>query len=476
MTEVFHHGARVLEQDIQYEPIVTTPTSTIGLIYTAPNADATLFPLNQPVLFLGDRYQQAALGTAGTGYDAFDAIYDQGFAPAIVGIRVAESADITVQLSSIVGDYALRTGVHALYKARNTVYATPKILIAPGFTHQRVTNGITQIPVTAGGTGYTAANTKITITPVGAGGGAKAVPIIQAGVITGVTILNSGLGYTTAPTITLTGDGTGATLAAAVRGSAANPVVAELGGIAQRLRAVIIADAPNSDAVASVAYRNDWSSDRIYVSDNWGLVWDTTLSSAVAKPNSARVAGILARVDNQEGFWVSPSNQVVNGIVGTARPIDDSGVGGESDYLNERDVATIVHRGEGFKLWGNHAATASTLKRMLAGRRCLDAVFDSIETTIDRWAPGRPLNLPFFQGVADSANAYLRYMKSVGAIIGGKVWVEAALNPADQLVAGRPKFSGNIEPVGVAEDIQFLFSRQPGYYADLMEQVVLNLG
>lgn len=475
MTEVFHHGARVLEQELQYEPIVTTPTSTIGLIYTAPDADPDEFPLNQPVLFLGDRYQQARLGSAGTGKDAFDAIYDQGFAPAVVGIRVAESSDIAVQLSALVGDYATRTGVHALYKAKNQVFVKPKILIAPGFTHQRVAGGITQIPVTDGGADYTDAGTSIVINGHGHGGGAKAKAVIQNGVITGVVILNSGLGYDDGLTVEIDGDGTGATLGVPVRGTAANPVVAELAGIAQRLRAVIIADAPNSNAEASVAYRNDWSSDRIYVCDNWGLVWDTTLNSAVAKPNSARVAGILARIDNQQGFWVSPSNQVINGIVGTARPIDDSGVGGESDYLNEHDVATVVHRGEGFKLWGNHAATASTLKRMLAGRRCLDAVFDSIEETIDRWAPGRPLNLAFFQGVADSANAYLRYMKSVGAIIGGKVWVEQQINPPDQLVAGKPKFSGNIEPVGVAEDIQFLFSRQPGYYADLMEQVVLNL-
>lgn len=40
MTEAFHHGVRVLQKDSVYSPIETTDTSTIGLLYTAPNADA----------------------------------------------------------------------------------------------------------------------------------------------------------------------------------------------------------------------------------------------------------------------------------------------------------------------------------------------------------------------------------------------------------------------------------------------------
>ena len=144
MTEVFHHGARVLLKDRVYRPIDTTDTSTIGLIYTAPDADPAKFPLDTPTLFLADRYQAADLGSTGPGRDAIDGIYDHIGVP-IVGIRVAASLTIEQQLADIVGDYSTRTGVHALYKARNSVFKTPKILIAPGFTSQRVTGGITQI-------------------------------------------------------------------------------------------------------------------------------------------------------------------------------------------------------------------------------------------------------------------------------------------------------------------------------------------
>lgn len=473
MTEVFHHGARVLLKDRVYRPIETTDSSTIGLIYTAPDADPAQFPLNTPVLFLADRYQAADLGDAGTGKAAIDGIYDHIGVP-IVGVRVAQALTVEQQLASCIGDYALRTGVHAFYKARNSVFKVPKILIAPNFTSQRVTGGITQIVVGAGGANYTEANTAVVIDGNGYGGGARAKAIIQSGVITGVQILNCGLGYSDQHLeITIVGDGTNATISDWEIGTAANPVVAELGGIANRLRSTIVADCPNGTAEQSIAYRNDWATERVFCVDNYPLVQRG--ANITAEPPSARIAGLLAQVDNEEGFWVSPSNHVIQGILGTSRPIDDSGVGGESDYLNENDVATIVHRGAGHKLWGNHGCASDTLWQMFAVGRCRDVIFDSIERAIDESAPGRPLNLAFFEGVAESVNEKLRYWQSIGALIGGKVWVDPALNPPGQLVLGKPKFSMDFEPVGVAEDIQIIASREPEYYTELVNQVVLAL-
>lgn len=62
--------------------------------------------------------------------------------------------------------------------------------------------------VTAGGTGYTTAPT-VTISG-GGGSGATAVATVSGGAVTGITITNSGSGYTTTPTIAIGGPGTGA--------------------------------------------------------------------------------------------------------------------------------------------------------------------------------------------------------------------------------------------------------------------------
>lgn len=67
--------------------------------------------------------------------------------------------------------------------------------------------------VTAGGTGYTTAPT-VAITG-GGGTGATATATVAGGVVTGVTITNKGTGYTSAPTVAFTG-GAGSGAAATV--------------------------------------------------------------------------------------------------------------------------------------------------------------------------------------------------------------------------------------------------------------------
>ncbi|MCX2477005.1 RagB/SusD family nutrient uptake outer membrane protein [Pedobacter sp. MC2016-05] len=72
------------------------------------------------------------------------------------------------------------------------------------------------IAITAGGSGYGnnttggsgVTNTGITVT--GSGFDAQAVPIVTNGVVTGVRLLNAGIGFTSAPIVSITGSGTGA--------------------------------------------------------------------------------------------------------------------------------------------------------------------------------------------------------------------------------------------------------------------------
>ncbi|WP_456320656.1 phage tail tube protein [Pseudomonas protegens] len=68
--------------------------------------------------------------------------------------------------------------------------------------------------VTSGGSGYTSSPT-VSITG-GGGSGATATATVSAGEVTGVTITNTGSGYTSAPTIAFTGGGGGTGAAASV--------------------------------------------------------------------------------------------------------------------------------------------------------------------------------------------------------------------------------------------------------------------
>jgi phage tail sheath protein FI len=80
---------------------------------------------------------------------------------------------------------------------------------------------ITAIAVTNGGSGYTSGGTTITISapPSGVSNTATATVVVNSsGTITGITVTSGGSGYKTAPTITLTGDGTNAVIGAATIG------------------------------------------------------------------------------------------------------------------------------------------------------------------------------------------------------------------------------------------------------------------
>jgi len=74
-----------------------------------------------------------------------------------------------------------------------------------------LTEGIKQINVLTSGTGYTASGTTITIGSIYGASGATAAATVSSGTITGVKVIEPGTGYTTVPSVTINGAGTGAT-------------------------------------------------------------------------------------------------------------------------------------------------------------------------------------------------------------------------------------------------------------------------
>ena len=249
----------------------------------------------------------------------------------------------------------------------------------------------------------------------------------------------------------------------------ANPVVAALLAVAERMRAVVVADGPNTTDTDAIAYREDWGSARVYVVDPHAMVWDTATNGPVAQPASARVAGLVARVDNDRGFWWSPSNQVVNGIVGVSRPVDFnmSDPNSTANYLNERDVATIVQK-DGYRLWGNRTTAADPLWAFLSVRRTADMVYESIENAY-LWAMDRPFSAQLLRDIAGGGEAYLRRLTSLGAILGGRVWLDEELNTPTAFQSGKLYVDFDIEPPAPMERLTFMARRDAGYYTEMFK-------
>lgn len=146
MAEQFVHGIEHIEISDGIRPISTVKSSVIGLIGTAPEANEDKFPLNTPVLIAGCRTEAAKLGTSGTLPTAIDGIFDQCGAMVVV-IRVAEGVaggEATAEaatISNVIGGVNAKTGrnegIQCFLDANSVVKARPRILIAPGFSHQQ---------------------------------------------------------------------------------------------------------------------------------------------------------------------------------------------------------------------------------------------------------------------------------------------------------------------------------------------------
>jgi len=348
----------------------------IGVVGTAPNADAVAFPFNTPTLIAGSQTEAAKLGDSGTLPEAMNAIFDQTGA-AVVVIRVNEDIDEAVTLSNIIGGVESETGqyqgIQALLAAESIAQVKPRILIAPSFSHEQA-------------------------------------------------------------------------------------VATELDSVATRLRAVAIIDGPNTndDAVKTFAQQFD-SSRRV---DPAVKVWSTLLNAETVQPASARVAGLMAQSDNARGFWWSPSNQVIKGIVGTARAVDFTlgDVNARANLLNEANVATIIQQ-NGYRLWGNRTLSSDAKYAFLSVRRTADMIADSIQRS-HLWAVDRNIS---HEGV----NHYFRELKALGAIIDGSCWADPELNTPSAIQQGKVYFDFDFTPNYPAERVSFRQHLVNDYLEDL---------
>ena len=337
------------------------------------------FPLNVPTLVAGSRATAAKLGATGTLPDALDSILDQCGAVVVV-VRVEVGADDAATLANVLGGVDGTTGqyegVHAFLGAESALGVSPRILIAPGFTHTRA-------------------------------------------------------------------------------GGLANPVVAELVGIAERLRAVIIQDGASTTDAAAIAQAGDFGSRRVFLVDPRTVKTDATTGATTYSYSSAAVAGLICKTDNEKGFWWSPSNQNINGITGTERGVDFS-LGDSSsraNLLNEGKVATII-RQNGYRLWGNRTLSADPKWAFLSVVRTADIVNDSLQRA-HMWAVDQNITKTYVQDVTDGVNAYLRHLVSIGAIIGGRCWADPDLNTPDQIAQGKVYFDFDFTPPFPAEHVTF---------------------
>lgn len=230
-------------------------------------------------------------------------------------------------------------------------------------------------------------------------------------------------------------------------------VATQLITLAEKYRAIALIDSPvGTTTTAAIAGRGPastmnfkTSSDRAYLLHPHVKVFDLDTNANINAPYSSFMAGIISKTDLNEGYWVSPSNHEILGIVGPEYLITASVNDATTDanLLNEKGITTLFSGyGTGTRTWGNRSAMfpANTgVKNFISIRRVADIVHESLEqgmlTFIDK-----PLNQAVIDAIRDSANGFFKTLIGRGACLPGSRCEYSAENTPLELAAGHVTF------------------------------------
>ena len=433
--------------DNEPRPAIAADMSVIGLVGTAPDADAAAFPLDTPVLvFSDDTVTLTKLGAGGTLKAAIELINAQlgefQASAKIVVVRVGAQGNEAVQLTTLAGSPNLGTGVWALLDAGPLLGVTPRLIAVPGFTKQSP-QGVTSIAVTSQGSGYT---TPPTVALTGGGGsGAAAVAVVEGGKVVAVNVTRADAGYTSAPTVAFSGGGgTGAAATASI-GPVANSVVAVLPSTLDRLLAVAVVSGPATTLQAYTDWRETFSHKRLIPLETAAKVGAT----GVVVDAAPAVLGIAVRRDHEKGGrpFHSWANQAINGIVGPNRPLRFSLTDGATDgqsilALNggvilrgEAGVETAIASG-GFIYVGTDTASEDDLWRFYNVVRGRDYIHLLLLRTLRFYLGRFNLTGQTIEAVLNTMRFALRDLQADGDLLGYTVGFSRAQNSPEQLRLG----------------------------------------
>lgn len=472
MPDHFLHGVEVIELDDGARPIQTVQSSVIGLVGTAPKG-----PVNKPTLILGSLSEAVKIfGEETPGFTIPTALRGifQKVGAMVVVINVANPSETKLTTTNngesrtFDEDDLINLGKYSVSNivveklADNTSYAegTDYSVDKENGVILRLKDGAIKEGETVSVSYFYLDPSKISMSEVVGG-------VNRDGTYNGVQCLLASQTEAKVQPRILIAPGFTSEKPDVEGEKVANPVVAELIAIAERLRAMVIADCPDGSKEDAVDYVEDWGSARLICAYPNSKVYNSKTDSFSNEPYSIRIAAAIAYTDNERGFWCSPSNTLLDGIVGLSKPIDFT-LGDTNclaNFLNEKKIVTAIQE-DGFRVWGNRTTSADPKWTFISVRRTADMINDSL-LKAHLWAVDRNITKTYVEDVTEGVNNYLRYLKNIGAIIDGKCWADPTLNTPDQIEQGKITFDFDFCPPYPAEHITFRSRMTNNYLTEI---------
>jgi uncharacterized protein len=481
MSPTYLHGAEVIELFNGPTPIRVAKTAVIGIVGTAP-----IGAVNQPIVLYSEN-DHAQFGSEVEGFtipQALKAVRDFGAGTVIV-INVLDPATHKdsvegepVAFNANTGKAQLSKGAIAnlvLSDGASTTYVlgTDYVIVDPvkGII-QRLSTG--NIPTTPG--------------TVAAFDFADPTAIIAADVIGETDIAGQRSGFQ-ALRNTYSIFGLKAKILISPVYSTQNAIRAEMDVLAHELDAIALADAPigttPQQAITgrgpSGAINFNTSSGRTILLYPYLKVYDAATDSERLEPYSQRFAALMCANDYENGYWFSPSNQEIKGIVGVERPIT-GGYGepdSEANALNEVGITTVINAfGSGIRAWGNRTAAWPSETHpinFLPVRRTADVIKESLIMASAKYVD-KPGGQPQIDDVVASGNAFMRDLIQRGAILDGRVWFDPQKNSAAQMALGNYVYCYDFMPPTPMERITWEAHINQNYLTELAQRIASSAG
>jgi phage tail sheath protein FI len=189
-------------------------------------------------------------------------------------------------------------------------------------------------------------------------------------------------------------------------------------------------------------------------------------------PFSSALAGVMAVVDMLKGYWHSPSNTAIKGIVGLERNLtaDFADATCEVNLLNEVGIVTVANFNGDYLVWGNRNASfpsTTLLESFIPMQRLADVVDESILLAMLPNAD-KPLNRALIDDTVETVNGFMRTQVGRGALIDGKCWFDEAANNVETLTMGQAVYAYDFCGYTPNERQTFKSSSNPDYLAQLL--------
>ncbi|MDF7662411.1 phage tail sheath subtilisin-like domain-containing protein [Erwiniaceae bacterium L1_54_6] len=251
----------------------------------------------------------------------------------------------------------------------------------------------------------------------------------------------------------------------AVPGLDSEAVAAQLGVIAEKLRAFAYISAYNCKTIAEAkTYRETFAQRELMVIWPSFIAYNKNSGSNETIPATAYAVGLRAKIDAEQGWHKTISNVVVNNVLGISADVYWSlqGTDTDADELNSNGITTLIKRG-GFRFWGSRTCDATTYifesytrTAQIMADMIAEAHFEYIDL---------PLTPSLVKDIIDGINKKGSSLVTAGRLLGFSCWYDSSDNATGDLRDGKLRIRYKYTPVPPLEQLGLTQEFTDEYFA-----------